>query len=189
MCIRDSFSAAYVSLALLTPHLLHFYLTFFVIGLVGNGTAYIGYSRAISTWFNRRRGFALSIMLAGTGLGAMLLPILVQAVITHLGWRVAYLTLGLLAFAVGFPLTAVFVRERPVAQQDQDISTELGETVIEALATPAFWILAATVCLYAVSVNGTIAHLSALLTDRGVSPSGAAWSVSIICLLYTSRCV
>ena len=174
------FSAAYVSLALLTPHLLHFYLTFFVIGMVGNGTAYIGYSRAISTWFNRRRGFALSIMLAGTGLGAMLLPILVQAVITHLGWRVAYLTLGLLAFAVGFPLTAVFVRERPVAQQDQDISTELGETVIEALATPAFWILAATVCLYAVSVNGTIAHLSALLTDRGVSAAGAAWSVSII---------
>ena len=42
------FSSAYASLALLTPHLLHFYLAFFVIGLVGNGTAYLGYSRAIS---------------------------------------------------------------------------------------------------------------------------------------------
>ena len=175
-----AFSAAYASLALLTPHLMHFYLTFFVIGLVGNGTAYIGYSRAISTWFNRRRGFALSIMLAGTGLGAMLLPVLVQAVITHLGWRAAYLTLGLLAFAVGFPLTAAFVRERPVGQQDRDVSTEHGEPVARALRTPAFWIIAATVWLYAISVNGTIAHLSALLTDRGVSAAGAAWSVSII---------
>jgi MFS family permease len=174
------FSAAYASLALLTPHLMHFYLTFFVIGLVGNGTAYIGYSRAISSWFNYRRGFALSIMLAGTGLGAMLLPVLVQAVITHLGWRAAYLALGLLAFTVGFPLTAAFVRERPVAQQDPDVSTDLGEPVARALATPAFWIIAATVCLYAISVNGTIAHLSALLTDRGVSAAGAAWSVSII---------
>ena len=174
------FSAAYASLALLTPNLLHFYFTFFVIGLVGNGTAYIGYSRAISTWFDRRRGFALSIMLAGTGLGAMLLPVLVQAVITHLGWRTAYLTLGLLAFTVGFPLTAIFVRERPVAQQDQAVSTAHGESVARALATPAFWILAATVCLYAFSVNGTMAHLSALLTDRGVSAAGAAWSVSII---------
>jgi len=174
------FSAAYASLALLTPHLMHFYLTFFVIGLVGTGTAYIGYSRAISTWFNYRRGFALSIMLAGTGLGAMLLPVLVQAVITHLGWRAAYLTLGLLAFTVGFPLTAAFVRERPVAQQDRDVSTELGEPVARALRTPAFWIIAATVCLYAISVNGTIAHLSALLTDRGVSAVGAAWSVSVI---------
>jgi len=174
------FSAAYCSLALLTPHLVHFYLTFFLIGLVGNGTAYIGYSRAISTWFNRRRGLALAIMLAGSALGAMLLPILAQAVITHLGWRAAYLTLGLLAFAAGFPLTAAFVRERPVAQQDQAVSTEHGEPVGRALATPAFWIIAATVCLYAISVNGAIAHLSALLTDRGVSAAGAAWSVSII---------
>jgi len=174
------FSVAYASLALLTPHLLHFYLTFFVIGLVGNGTAYIGYSRAISTWFNRRRGFALSIMLAGSGLGAIVLPVLAQSVITHMGWRTAYLTLGLLAFAIGFPLTAAFVRERPAAQQDQDVSTEKGEPVAKALATPAFWIIAATVCLYAISVNGAIAHLSALLTDRGVSAGGAAWSVSII---------
>jgi MFS family permease len=174
------FSAAYASLALLTPHLLHFYLAFFVIGLVGNGTAYIGYSRAISTWFNRRRGFALSIMLAGSALGAMVLPVLAQSLITHLGWRVAYLALGLLAFAIGFPLTAAFVRERPAAQQNEDVSSELGEPVAKALATPAFWIIAATVCLYAISVNGAIAHLSALLTDRGVSAAGAAWSVAVI---------
>src|ERR1700744_385761 len=174
------FSAAYASLALLTPHLIRFYLTFFVIGLVGNGTAYIGYSRAISTWFNRRRGFALSIMLAGSAVGAMVLPVLAQAVITHVGWRAAYLVLGLLAFAAGFPLTAAFVRERPVAQQNQDASTELGEPVTRALKTPAFWIIAATVCLYAISVNGAIAHLSALLTDRGVSAAGAAYSVAVI---------
>src|ERR1700677_1187337 len=138
------FSAAYASLALLTPHLSHFYLTFFAIGLVGNGTAYIGYSRAISSWFNFRRGFALSIMLAGSALGAMLLPVLAQAVITHLGWRAAYLTLVLLALAVGFPLTAAFVRERPRVQQGDDVFQEHGEPVSKALSTPAFWIIAAT---------------------------------------------
>jgi MFS family permease len=174
------FSAAYASLALLTPHLLHFYLTFFVIGLVGNGTAYIGYSRTISTWFNRRRGLALAIMLAGSAMGAMLLPVLAQSVITHFGWRTAYLILGLLAFTVGFPLTVAFVRERPITHHAEDVSTEQGESVAGALATPAFWIIAATVCLYAISVNGAIAHLSALLTDRGVSASSAAWSVAII---------
>jgi len=174
------FSVAYASLALLTPHLSHFYLIFFVLGLGGNGTAYIGYCRAISTWFNRRRGFALSIMLAGSALGAIILPVVTQAAISHLGWRTAYVILGLLAFAVGFPLTAAFVRERPVGHQNPQASVEHGEPVAKALATPAFWIIAATVCLYAISVNGAIAHLSALLTDRGVSASGAAWSVSII---------
>jgi MFS family permease len=174
------FSAAYCSLALLTPHLLHFYLTFFLIGLVGNGTAYIGYSRAISTWFNRRRGLALSIMLAGSAVGAMILPVITQAAISRLGWHTAYIMLGLLAFAIGFPLTAIFVRERPAAHRDRLASAELGQPVAQALATPVFWVIAATVCLYAISVNGAIAHLSALLTDRGVSPAGASWSVAII---------
>jgi MFS family permease len=174
------FSAAYASLALMTPHLWRFYLSFFVIGLVGNGTAYIGYSRAISSWFNRRRGFALSIMLAGSALGAMVLPVVAQYAITRYGWRNAYLLLGAIALVVGFPLTAAFVRERPAASQDRDASTELGEPVAKALASGPFWIIAATVCLYAISVNGAIAHLSALLTDRGVSPQGAAYSVAII---------
>jgi MFS family permease len=174
------FSAAYASLALLTPHLLHFYLAFFVIGLVGNGTAYLGYSRAISTWFDRRRGFALSIMLAGGACGAMILPVIAQAVITHYGWRTAFLVLGVLALTLGFPLAALFVRERPAAQQSMHVSVEVGESVKTALSGRIFWIIAATVCLYAISVNGAIAHLSALLTDRGVSTQGAAYAIAII---------
>src|SRR3569833_559125 len=73
------FCGGYVSLAWLSPHLIHFYLAFFLLGLVGNGTAYLGYSRAISTWFTRRRGLALSIMLAGGTCGALLLPIIAHA--------------------------------------------------------------------------------------------------------------
>ena len=174
------FSFVYASLALLTPHLIHFYLAFFVIGLVGNGTAYLGYSRAISTWFDRRRGLALSIMLAGGACGAMFLPVIAQAAITHYGWRNAYLLLGALALALGFPLTAWLVREQPVAQQNAHVSVEVGNSVREALSSRIFWVIAVTVCLYAISVNGAIAHLSALLTDRGVSTQDASYSIAII---------
>lgn len=172
------FSLALGSLAGLSSSLTRFYLTFFVIGLVGNGTAYIGYSRAISTWFTRHRGFALSVMLAGSGCGAMLLPAVTQAVLTHNGWRTAYLVLALTAFVVGFPLTASFVRERPVAC----VGAEgwVRPTVGAALASRTFWIIAITVCLYAFTVNGAIAHLSALLTDRGVPAQGAAYCISVI---------
>jgi MFS family permease len=174
------FSFAYTSLAMLTPHLIHFYLAFFLIGLVGNGTAYLGYSRAISTWFDRRRGLALSIMLAGGACGAMFLPVIAQASITHYGWRNAYVLLGVLALVLGFPLTAWFVRERVISQQSAQGSVEVGNSVREALSSRVFWVIAATVCLYAISVNGAIAHLSALLTDRGVSPQGASYSIAVI---------
>jgi MFS family permease len=174
------FSAAYISLAWLTPHLIHFYLAYFIIGVVGNGTAYLGYSRAISTWFNHRRGLALSIMLAGGGCGAMLLPVVAQAAITHYGWRTAYVILGLLAFAFGFPLAARFAREQATTDSSQRTLRDSGHGVASALGSRIFWIIAATVCLYAISLNGAIAHLSPLLTDRGVSTQGAAYAVSII---------
>jgi MFS family permease len=172
------FSLALASLAALSSSMTRFYLTFFVIGLVGNGTAYIGYSRAISTWFIRHRGFALSFMLAGSGCGAMLLPAITQAILTHYGWRTAYLVLALIAFIVGFPLTASFVRERRVPEVRAE--HPVRPSVSAALASRTFWIIAITVCLYAFSVNGAIAHLSALLTDRGVPAQSAAWCISVI---------
>lgn len=174
------FCGGYLSLAWLTPQLFHFYLAFFVIGLVGNGTAYLGYSRAISTWFVRRRGLALSMMLAGGSCGAMLLPVVAQAAITHYGWRSAYVILGLLAFVLGFPLAAMLLREQPgVAEHEQHLFGSDG-MVRKALRGRIFWIIAITVCLYATSLNGALAHLSALLTDRGISSSGSAYAVSTI---------
>ena len=179
------FCGAYVSLAWLTPHRIHYYLAFFIIGLVGNGTAYLGYSRAISTWFIRRRGLALSVMLAGGSCGAMLLPVIAQAAITQYGWRTAYAILGLLAFALGFPLAAFFLREQPGVVQATAASARLDgpvreEPIREALGGAIFWIIAITVWLYATSLNGVLAHLSALLTDRGVSAQGSAYAVAII---------
>ena len=172
------FSLALASLAGMSSSLTRFYLTFFIIGLVGNGTAYIGYSRAISTWFTRKRGFALSMMLSGSGCGAMLLPTITQAVLTHYGWRMTYLVLASIALVVGLPLTAIFVRERPAAKPP---AAHLYRMPIRpALGSRTFWIIAITVCFYAFSVNGAIAHLSALLTDRGIPAQAAAFCISVI---------
>lgn len=174
------FCGGYLSLAWLTPHIIHFYLAFFLIGLVGNGTAYLGYSRAISTWFVRRRGLALSMMLAGGSCGAMLLPVVAQAAIAHYGWRSAYAILGILAFMLGFPLAALFLREQPATAECAQHSFKPDGLVRDALRGRIFWIIAITVCLYAISLNGALAHISALLTDRGVSSVGSAYAVSVI---------
>lgn len=174
------FCGGYLSLAWLTPHIIHFYLAFFLIGLVGNGTAYLGYSRAISTWFVRRRGLALSMMLAGGSCGAMLLPVVAQAAIAHYGWRTAYAILGILAFMLGFPLAALFLREQPATAECAQHSFKPDGLVRDALRGRIFWIIAITVCLYAISLNGALAHISALLTDRGVSSVGSAYAVSVI---------
>ena len=173
------FGLAFASLSLLTPSLAHFYATFVVIGIVGNGTTQMGYSRAVSTWFDHRRGLALSLVMAGVGTGAMLFPPLAQRLISMFGWRFAYASLGTVILLLGIPLTALFVREKP-RERSTAHHTLGGVTVAAGLRSRAFWIIVATLFLASMSVNGAITHLSPLLTDRGISAGTAALAASTL---------
>ena len=173
------FGLAFASLGLLTPRLLHLYAIFVLLGIVGNGTTQMGYSRAVSTWFDKRRGLALALVMAGVGTGAMLFPPIAQSLIGRFGWRAAYMILGCLVLLLGVPLTALFVRERP--HNSVHTSRILhGATVSEGLRSRAFWILLGTLFLSSVSMNGAITHLSALLTDRGVTAANAALAAAML---------
>src|SRR5262252_4739530 len=103
---------AFASLALLRAGIWHFYLTCFILGLVGNGAAHLAYSRSISTWFQQRLGTALAFVMVGAGLGAMILPVIAQSIISRSSWRTAYASLGVLALLLGLPLSWRYIRER-----------------------------------------------------------------------------
>ena len=49
-----------------------------------------------------------------------------------------------------------------------------------ALSSRAFWVLISAVCGSTIAVSGTMVHLAALLTDRGVSSSDAALVLSVM---------
>ncbi|MBL0159331.1 MAG: MFS transporter [Bryobacterales bacterium] len=174
------FGIAFASLGLLTPNLAHLYAVFVVMGVVGNGTTQMGYSRAVSTWFDTRRGIALALVMAGVGTGAMLFPPLAQALIDGYGWRGAYFVLGAMVLVAGIPLTAVFVREKAHEGAGGGALRLEGVSVGEGVRSRVFWIIVATLFLGSVSVNGAITHLSPLLTDRGVSAATAARTASVL---------
>src|ERR1700691_6213450 len=111
------YGCAVASLSLLRSGVWQFYVTCFVIGIVGNGAAHLAYSRSISTWFQRRLGTALAFVMVGAGLGAMILPVVAQAIISHFGWRAAYLSLGALALLLGLPLSWRYIRDRGPSQK------------------------------------------------------------------------
>jgi predicted MFS family arabinose efflux permease len=110
------FGCAFGALAALTARLWHFYLLFAVLGIVATGLSPIAYSRAVSSWFDRRRGLALGLVVSGAALGAMVHPPAMQALMERVGWRVACLAFGGTALAVGLPLVTRFLHERPAAR-------------------------------------------------------------------------
>lgn len=172
------FAAALASLSRLGGGIGRFYVTFFVLGLVANGTAQFAYTRTILTWFQKRRGFALAFILTGSGLGSILIPPATQWMIGHHGWRSAYLLLGGIAL-LGLPLTALLVRNRPEAAIEQKQPELAGVTVGAAFASAAFWVLCGITVLSAFSENGLVTNLAAILTEHGVTPQGAALALSV----------
>lgn len=171
------FGGAFASLAVLTPHLWHLYVVFAALGMVANGTAQMAFSRAISSWFERRRGLALAVMMSGGALGAMVLPPIAELLIRHVGWRQACLTLGIGALAIGLPAVIGFVRERP-ATADMRERCRTGPSVRDGVASRIFWILVIVLFCSSIAQNGAITQLSAILTDRGVSARGGALALS-----------
>ena len=109
--------------------------------------------------------------------------------INHFGWRGAYVGLGYLTFALAFPAVALFVREpdRDSIADREHLSlgraTRItgrgnapGMPVGEAVKGFRFWFILIAVFLVAASVNGTIAHIVPILTDRGISVGNGHFS-------------
>jgi predicted MFS family arabinose efflux permease len=80
---------------------------------------------------------------------------------------------------IGFPLTALLVRNKPIAQSSTShIQPTSG--VVAALRSRNFWLIALPVMLSALSLNAAIAHLAALLTGRSITPTSAAIALSML---------
>lgn len=173
------FGVSYASLAWLSPNLWHLYLVFFCIGVVANGTAQMAYARAVSTWFVRRRGLALSLLMAGGAIGGMLLPGAAQWLIAAAGWRTAFLYLGVSVLLIGLPVAALTIREH-TGRRSMARTVDSGVTVRAALRGRAFWLLAAALFLVSLGQNSALTHMPALLTDRGVDAAAAAVAVSLL---------
>jgi MFS family permease len=174
------YGCAIASLSLLRSGLWQFYLTCFVLGAVGNGAAHLAYSRSISTWFQRRLGIALAFVMAGAGSGAMILPVIAQSIIGRSGWRAAYASLGGLALLLGLPLSWRYIREPGAVGHKSAPVLHSGMTWQQGLRSSAFWIVTAILFVSSISLNGAITHLSALLTDRGLTAGKAALCASLL---------
>jgi sugar phosphate permease len=178
-------------LAAARPPVWHLYVLYGLAGCLGVATVPVTYSRVIANWFDRKRGIALGVASMGVGLGAFLGPSLAQFFIDKMGWRLAYVGLAALPLLIALPVVAIFLVGRPQdvgllpdgveAPEAVEHRTTVvpGMTVSEAMRTPTFWLLCAIFFTVAACGNGTVAHVSPLLTDAGASTRSAAFAASI----------
>src|SRR3984957_1703881 len=174
------FALATAAISLLPGSVFGLYAMFALAGLFAIGQTPGSYSKVVSAWFDRQRGFALGIVLAGVGMGTIVLPMICKTLIGKFGWREAYLGLaGLIILLALLPVLA-FIREptRTLAGGLSPGVTLPGVSMMEAVRDRRFWYMIVSFFLAVVAINGSLVHVVPMLTDRGMSLSDAVTIIS-----------
>jgi MFS family permease len=171
------------SFSLLQPSLLMLYGIAATAAIAGHVQTPMGYSKVISTRFEDYRGIALGIAVSGVGLGTVVVPLIAQFLIGEVGWRWAYVGVGLTVFILAFPMVALFLGEpgksRIERAANRDVEALPGPTASAIVKSDRrFYLLMLMFFCSAIAINGTITHIVSLMTDRGISPAIATTVLS-----------
>ena len=74
----------FLGLTHINAHIWTFYLGLMFLGIAGSGTAPLIWTHAVNSWFDRSRGLALGLTLAGSGIAAIVAP---RGVDTLIQWH------------------------------------------------------------------------------------------------------
>jgi sugar phosphate permease len=156
---------------------------------------------AISNWFVKKRGLAISIKWVFSGLSGVAILPLVSWLIQARGWRDTVFIGGVVMAAVGLPLAWFFLKQhRPEyygllpdgaahgdSQTDMitrgvEYAAEVHEvefTVRQAMRTRVYWLLIVAQAVTSLVAPVMSIHCIPFLTDRGIDEVKAAGMMSI----------
>lgn len=182
------FAASIAGVSLIGPHRLELYAAYALIGITGTLPSSITFTKIIAGWFDRNRGLFLGVTGGlGNGVGAALSPLLVEALITHHGWRVGYQGVGVVTAAIGFPILFAWLRDPIPAAGAEAAGTDSGQaddmTLSQARKTGKFWIILIAVALGAGCMTAVFAHVVPMLLDRGLSPDRATYVLVVFSMV------
>jgi MFS family permease len=146
----------------------------------------------VPKWFTRNRGKAVAAAAAGGALGPLIFPVLNAELIAAVGWRDAWLYLGILAAVVLLPLM-LLVHGTPEdigLLPDGDSHPEPGTatpprwiersyTLREVLRTRAFWLLTLAFSMGVMAMNSWQPSWTPYLEDAGFSLRVATRSIFV----------
>ncbi len=176
------------SLGLSTDSLWTYYVAWAVMSILAAGTLPVTWTRVVNSWFDRYRGIALGITLAGTGIAATFGPTYATWLVGEFGWRTAYMLIAVTITAIGFPAVYFLFRQPDtyavvahVDVADQPVVNPVkGLAPGEALRGYRFWALSIGLVLAAAGISGLITNAVPMLIDQGLTAADAARYAGLI---------
>ena len=159
------------------------------LGLAGTGVPLV--STLVSKWFDKGRGLAISLSLAGSSVGAFILVRLLSLFAVSYGWRTSYLCLEVVILLVNTLLAIFVIKGDPhhlgmpfsgARESDEEGGGMKGPTLPasagglgleQAMATRSFWLFLVTMFICGSGDYLATSHFINFATDYGVSPMTA----------------
>jgi len=162
------------------------FLGFLLLRMLGAGALGLLSGNTLAYWFERRLGTVEGMRHVGMAGAIALLPAANLWLIDRVGWRGAWVVLGLGVWAAVLPLMPWFrngpeeVGQRMDGASEPDGERDAGSgalaslTFAEARRTRAFWIVCAITALWAMLITAVLFNIVPLFLDRGLSEADAA---------------
>jgi len=183
-------SAGYGLISLVTS-LWQFYIVYGVFAGIGlGGTSIALLAAVVSKWFTQWRGFAISLALAGSCMGQFVVVPLFTFSTLRYGWRISYLSIGLMMFLVNMAVVLFVIKEndnrmgsilsrgkkseKPGGSGKKASDDRLQDLGLRgAMKTPSFWFFLIVMFVCGSGDFLVTTHLIPFVTDHGVHPAKA----------------
>jgi MFS family permease len=163
----------------------------------GQGSLMLGCANLVSQWFDKKRGFAMSLMALGFGISMAIHPPLSQFLIDEYGWKFAWVFLGVSTWIIMVPTLYILAWNTPEsigllpdgdkrAESIKDKNEPIeGLDLTQALKEKSFYILSAMWFGMAMLVTTLHFYQVTILTSQGISTDFAAnlFTVSAIAMV------
>lgn len=162
------------------------YLSYGLLGGVGTGIIYVGVVGLMVRWFPNQRGFAVGMVAAGYGFGAILTTLPISSSLATAGFAQTLSTFGYLIGAVGL-IAAQGIKRPPVDLTGNAAVlgvTDPGTTPAQMLRTPVFWLLFAMMTMMSTSGLMVISQMGAFAKDFGIATT-VVWGMAALPLALT----
>ena len=179
------FMAAGLGLSSRATGLTDLLLAYGIIMGIGLGITGLGpVASVIAGWTTAaKRGRAIGIAFAGTGIGSLVFVPLAYWLSTQLGWRGAYLSLALVCLVILLPLMVIGLKRPPISPASSGATSASKVAWRELLRQPVFWALMIVGFCALGPVRSLTVHQVAYMEAAGVDRGSAASLVGLAGLL------
>ncbi len=147
------------------------FLTYGLLCGVGTGIVYVGVVGLMARWFPDRRGFAIGIVAAGYGMGAMLTTLPISSMLASSGAPMTLIVFGVILGGIGV-LAALGLREPRAGEAPAPAARRAhGDDVAPAnmLKTPIFWLMFAMMTMMSTGGLMVTSNFANFARDFGVA--------------------